>query len=78
MTRKDLFTLIGFLLFILGFTALALSLVGIRWSFLSWLDTRPSLGLLAKVLMVVLGIMIVAIAQTDFNIDKDDPEQIPD
>ncbi len=67
MTRKDLLTLIGFVLFILGFTALSLSLVGIRWSFLSWIDTNPLWGLVGKVAMVIFGVMIVAIAQTDFK-----------
>ena len=74
MTRKDLLTSIGFLLFILGFTALALSMVGIRWSFLSWMDARPLWGLLGKIFMVIFGIVLVALAQTDFKAARNEPD----
>ncbi len=74
MTRKDLLTSIGFLFFILGFTALALSLVGIRWSFLSWMDGNPLWGLIGKLGMVIIGVMMVALAQTDFGAMGDDSD----
>ncbi len=66
MTKKDGITLIGFLLFIIGSTALALSLVGIRWSFLTWLDAiSPLFGFIAKLLMLIAGITMVAMVQGD-------------
>ena len=70
MKRKDLLTLVGFILFILGFTSLALSLVGIRWSFLSWLDHQAVWGLVGKLSMVVIGLILVALAQTDFQAER--------
>lgn len=66
MTRKDLLTLLGFALFLVGFTSLTLSLVGIRWSWLAWLDRiGPLFGFLSKLGMAVIGIALVAYVQMD-------------
>ncbi len=64
MTRKDVITIVGFLLFILGFTAITLSLVGIKWSFLAWMDRISTLfGFVAKILMIIAGIVMVAMTR---------------
>lgn len=58
----------GFLLFIFGFSALVLSLVGIKISFLVWLDYPGALfGFLAKIFMIVAGIVVVYLAVADWK-----------
>ena len=65
---KGIYSLIGFILFILGFVALSLSLVGIRLSFLSFLDRiSPLFGFVVKLLMIVGGIVMVILARTDWE-----------
>ena len=65
---KGIYSLIGFILFILGFVALSLSLVGIRLSFLSFLDRiSPLFGFVIKLLMIVGGIVMVILARTDWE-----------
>lgn len=58
----------GFLLFIFGFSALVLSLVGIKFSFLAWLDYPGALfGFLAKIFMIVAGIVVVYLTVSDWR-----------
>lgn len=65
MTKKEFLTVIAFILFILGFTSITLSLVGIRWSFLAWLDQIGVVfGTAIKVLMILAGIIILYLAQS--------------
>lgn len=65
---KGIYSLIGFILFILGFVALSLSLVGINLSFLSFLDRiSPLFGFVIKLLMIVGGIVMVILARTDWE-----------
>lgn len=58
--NKGLFSLIGFILFLLGFTSLILSMVGIKISLLLWLDYfTPPIRLLIRLTMAVGGIVLV-------------------
>lgn len=71
MRIKGLFTLLGFMLFLFGFTSLMLSLVGVRYSFLAWLDNIGSLfGFVVKLLMVVGGLVIAILARTDWDRER--------
>jgi len=64
MQKRDLYTLIGFVLFILGFVALTLALVGIRISFLAWMDEiNPVFGFVMKLVMILTGLIMVVLAQ---------------
>lgn len=68
-TRKQaIITTIGFLLVGVGLLALILSLVGVKLSFLVWLD-RPSrlFGFVAKLVMIIVGFIMVYVAQTDLD-----------
>lgn len=48
--------------------AVVLSLVGVQLSFLVWLDNISTLfGFVAKLLMVIGGIVIIVLAQTDWS-----------
>lgn len=61
-------SLVGFVLVTLGVGALALSFVGLRFTFLTWIDTAgQSFGLMVKLLMVVAGFLLVYIAKSDFK-----------
>lgn len=69
MTKnKGLITLVGFLLAGTGFLALILSMVGLQLSFLTWIDAPGRLfGFVARLMMILVGIVIVVLAQTDFK-----------
>ena len=72
MQKRDLQTLIGFILFITGFVALTLALVGIRISFLAWMDNiNPVFGFVMKLVMILAGLIIVVIAQ-GYDYEPDD------
>lgn len=67
-TKRDLWMIAGFLLFVFGFTALTMSLVGVKWSFLSWMDQiSPLVGLLGKLGMIIMGLIVVVLAQMHTN-----------
>lgn len=66
--KKAAWVTVGFLLFIFGFSALVLSLVGIKLSFLVWLDYPGALfGFLMKIFMVVAGIVVVYLSTSDWK-----------
>ena len=61
-------TLIGFLLAGTGFLALSLSLVGVKLSFLTWIDAPgPLFGFVMRLLMIVAGFVIIYLAQSNFR-----------
>lgn len=61
-------TLIGFLLAGSGFLALVLSLVGVKLAWLTWIDAPgPLFGFIARLMMILIGIVIIYLAQTDFR-----------
>jgi hypothetical protein len=65
--NKGLWSIVGFLLTALGFLAIALSMVGIQFAFLTWLDATGRLfGFIAKIAMIIAGILILYLAQSDF------------
>ena len=66
--KRGIYLTIGFLLFILGGSALVLSLVGIQLSFLTWIDAGGRLlGFIIRLLMIVGGIVIAVLANTDWR-----------
>jgi hypothetical protein len=66
--NKGLFSLVGFILAGLGFSAIVLSLVGAKLSFLLWIDAFGALtGFLIKLVMILMGIVILYLARTDFS-----------
>jgi len=65
---KAIYTTIGFLLFIIGFLALGLSLVGVQLSFLTWIDVPGRLfGFATRLVMIIGGIIIVVLTRTDWR-----------
>ena len=71
--KKTIWVSFGFLLFIIGFTALVLSLVGVKLSYLTWIDTPGSLfGFLMRISMIVAGIVIVYLSVTNWREQGDE------
>lgn len=70
--KKSLWVTAGFLLFILGFVSLVLSLIGLDLSFLTWID-RPGgiFGFLVRILMIVAGVVIVYLSTTNWREQED-------
>ena len=68
MMKKAAWITLGFLLFIFGFSALVLSLVGVKISFLVWLDYPGALfGFLIKIFMIIAGFVVVYMTTTDWK-----------
>ena len=65
---KSLFTTIGFILFLLGILSMVLMVVGVQFSYLTWLDAGGrGLGLLARIVMVVGGAIMIVLARGNFD-----------
>lgn len=56
--------LIGFLLLALGLLSIILSMVGVQFAFLLWMNSfGPGVAFVLKLLMIVLGIVLMYFAQ---------------
>ncbi len=70
--KRGIYTLIGFLLFIMGGTALVLSLVGLKLSFLLWIDAAGGLiGFMARIIMMIGGIVIAVLNTGNWREDEE-------
>jgi len=68
LMNKGALSLIGFALAALGFLSIILSLVGVQFAFLTWLDSISRLfGFVAKLIMIIAGILLLYIDQSDFK-----------
>lgn len=79
--KKGIYTLIGFLLFIIGGTALVLSLVGVKLSFLLWIDAAGGLlGFIIRIVMMIGGIVIAVLSMGNWQEDEelDDKNELID
>lgn len=65
---KIIITTLGFLLAGVGFLALVLSIVGVKLSFLVWID-RPGamFGFVARLVMIMIGFILVYVGKTDLD-----------
>ncbi len=71
--KKGIWSLIGFLLIIIGITALVLSVVGVQLSFLTWIDKPGKLaGFLARLFMIMSGFIIIVLTRTDWRQENED------
>lgn len=60
MQKKGWITLIGFLMFMLGFLSIVLSIVGVQFQFMMWMDTwGRGWGFLARLILMMAGILTV-------------------
>lgn len=71
MKNKSYWLVLGFLLFIFGITAIIMSLVGVRWVFLGWMEWGGALlAFVLKILMTVAGVVLIVLARTDWENEK--------
>ena len=71
--KKTLWVCFGFLLFIIGSTALILSIVGVKLAYLTWIDAPGALfGFIFRLLMIFAGVIIVYLTLTDWRNQDDD------
>lgn len=70
--NKNIQTTIGFLLLLFGTLSIVLSLVGVKLTFLTWLDINPLFGFVVKLLMIVGGIVLAVLSNTNWR-DIDGP-----
>jgi len=58
--NKGIFALIGFVLAGLGFLSIILSMIGLKFYFLTWIDAPGSLfGFVVKIVMILAGFVII-------------------
>ena len=61
VVNRGMLTIIGFIFFIIGFTSLFLMMIGIQYSFLTWIDTLGKLpGFLIRLALIIGGFIMVA------------------
>lgn len=71
--KKNIFVAFGFLLLIFGMTALVLSLVGVKLSFLLWLDYGGALlGFCLRLLMIFGGVVMAWLALHDWEAENEE------
>lgn len=76
MKNKGRWMLLGFLLVVFGLTAMVLQLVGTQWVFLQFLEIPGRLfAFVAKVLMVMAGFIIFALANTNWEEERQESEE---
>jgi len=64
--KKTLPTIIGFALFIIGFLSLMLMGLGLRLSYLAFIDDMgPLPGFLIRLSMIIFGLIIIYVARTN-------------
>ncbi len=69
--KKSWMILLGFLLAGTGFLALVLSLIGVKLSFLAWIDAPgPLFGFVLRLVFIVAGIILVYLNYSDFSGDN--------
>lgn len=61
-------TVVGFLLLFVGILTLFLNMVGVDLIFMQWLyEANPVLSFIIRLLMVVVGLIMIYIGQTDWD-----------
>lgn len=66
--RSGIISILGFTLMALGFLSLLLGAVGLRFSFLAWMDAFGGLtGFIIKMSMVLSGFAFLYVANTDLQ-----------
>jgi dipeptide/tripeptide permease len=72
MSKKNILTTVGFLLFIIGGSTVILSLVGVQLAPFVWLDVfGNSVGFVLKLTCMLAGIIIAALGSAGFDGDDE-------
>ncbi len=76
MKYKGFWLLLGYILFSLGITSIAMELVGTHWYFLAWFEQAGRLlAFILKLLMIIVGVLIIVFARTDWEKEKRDSSE---
>jgi hypothetical protein len=68
MKYSTTLTIIGFLLFVFGLLALVLSMIGIQFTMLKWIDAPGRMvGLVIRLVMIFGGIVLVYVSRVNPN-----------
>jgi uncharacterized membrane protein len=71
--KKSIFTIVGFLLLIFGMSALVLSLVGVKLSFLTWIDAGGALlGFVIRLVMIFGGVAMAWLANHNWAAENEE------
>jgi len=64
MNRKNLLTIGGFLLFLLGFLGIVVNMVGLHFALTDWVNyiVGPTIGFIFKIILIISGIVLVILA----------------
>lgn len=74
MNFKVIGTSLGVILFLLGFFSLVLNFVGVKMSFLLWIDKGAAItGFVIRLTMIILGGVLFTLAQTDWEKERKIP-----
>ncbi len=74
--KKNIFTIVGFLLFLFGISALVLSLVGVKFSFLLFIDKGGAgMGLIVRLLMIFGGLIMAWMSKTNWKAEDEEKDQ---
>lgn len=76
MTKnKNFWMVLGLCLFVFGFTAITLQMVGVQWAFLRFLEIPGRLfAFVFKIFMVIAGIVTIVLARTDWERERQESE----
>ena len=74
MNKKNILTIIGFILFLLGFVGIVVNMVGLNFALTDWTYALfgPTFGFLLKILLIIIGIVVVVIANGNNDEDSYD------
>ena len=71
--KKTILIVAAFLLFLFGASALVLSLVGVKLSFLVWLDAGgATLGFVLRLIMIFGGVTLAWLAQHNWEAEEEE------
>jgi len=66
--KKGLWVLLGFVFIAVGILSIILSMVGLQFTFLTWIDFAGKLwGFLIKIIMVMAGFIIMYLNLTNWK-----------
>ncbi|MBK8424892.1 MAG: hypothetical protein IPL27_02420 [Lewinellaceae bacterium] len=76
MKNKGLLLTLGFLLFVLGITSIIMTLVGVRWVFLGWLEMGGTLlAFVLKIIMTIAGVLLIVLSRTDWEEEREESSE---
>lgn len=66
--QRTLFLVVGFLFAGVGLLSILLTLVGVQFSFLAWMNNLgPLLSFVLKIVLTITGFVLLVLSQTDFS-----------